>query len=60
MLGVPDDEYASWVMRLDLHRIAMFGFDRATLEPIDNATEIQSDNVTAALKKRRPDAEAEG
>lgn len=29
MLAVPDATYQSWVMRLDLHRLAMFGFDGA-------------------------------
>jgi len=59
MLGVPDDEYASWVMRLDLHQIAMFGFDQAIPESVDNVNEKQSDKVTATLKNKRLEAESE-
>lgn len=56
MLGVPDAAYQSWVMRLDLHRIAMFGFDAiadgvASSEEVRGATK-QADNVRVTLKKK--------
>lgn len=56
MLGVPNESYTSWLMRLDLHRIAMFGFDAVAdgvelpwkpAEPF-----VQKDNVTATLRRR--------
>jgi hypothetical protein len=51
MLAVPDAAYRNWIVRLDLHRVAMYGFappdaTRAEQPP------TQRDNVTVTPKKR--------
>ena len=58
MLGVPDAAYESWILRLDLHRIAMFGLDdvpaagcsAASPGPSDPA--VQTDDVQVTLKRK--------
>ncbi|WP_186395736.1 hypothetical protein [Stappia sp. TSB10GB4] len=56
MLGVPNESYTGWLMRLDLHRVAVFGFDAMTdgvVEP--RATEapvVQKDNVVVKVRRR--------
>jgi hypothetical protein len=50
MLAVPDARYQSWVARLDLHRIAMYGFPSPEIVP---ATSVQHDDVRVTLKKRK-------
>ena len=55
MLGVPNETYNSWLMRLDLHRVALFGFNSTTdqLSPEHNESEpaAQKDNVTVKLRR---------
>lgn len=51
MLGIPDAAYQQWVLRLDLHTIAMFG----TGSPERRSTQsnaVQTDNVVVTPKKR--------
>ena len=50
-----------WNLSVDdgLHQIAMFGFDQAIPESVDNVNEKQSDKVTATLKNKRLEAESE-
>ncbi|WP_172371567.1 hypothetical protein [Mesorhizobium sp. NZP2234] len=56
MLAVPDGEYATWITRLDLHRIAMFGIERRPLSPDDgkeaDRPQLQKDEVVVRLKKQ--------
>lgn len=52
MLGVPDAGYQQWVLRIDLHEIAMFGRGIVTNRPADEAV-TQSDNVIVTPRKRR-------
>lgn len=48
MLAVPDAHYANWVMRLDLRRIAMFGYPTGDHE----AKPVQEDRVIVTPKNR--------
>lgn len=51
MLAVPDSAYRNWVVRLDLHRVAMYGF--APPEPArDSDVPTQIDNVFVTPKNR--------
>lgn len=53
MLAVPDAEYEQWVMRLDLHTIAMFGRGKADVEARPAADlEVQTDNVVVTPKRK--------
>jgi hypothetical protein len=56
MLAVPDGDYSMWVARLDLHRIAMFGIDRARISSEGGSdpdrSSGQSDEVVVRRKKR--------
>jgi hypothetical protein len=54
MLGVPDSAYDHWVIRIDLHRIAMFGAEPEPYQADNGASEhdIQKDNVTVTPKKK--------
>lgn len=54
MLGVPDAGYNYWTMRLDLLRVAMFGFGEASIEPPHASEErgTQTDDVYVTLKKK--------
>jgi hypothetical protein len=51
MLAVPDAAYRNWTVRLDLHRVAMFGFAPFETEP-DTETPVQEDNVIVTSKNR--------
>lgn len=55
MLGVPNSAYNYWTMRLDLLRIAMFGFGEAPAEPPPKSDDdgSQTDNVRVTLKKKK-------
>jgi hypothetical protein len=57
MLGVPDVAYENWTLRLDLHRIAMFGIDDVPLAtPASSgcaSPAVQSDDVKVTLKPKR-------
>ncbi|MFB9981199.1 hypothetical protein ACFSQQ_19725 [Mesorhizobium kowhaii] len=59
LLAVPDASYSMWVMRLDLHRVAMFGLGNADITP-DPTMEIngnvQRDRVVAKLKRNKRNA----
>lgn len=50
MLAVPDTAYRNWVHRLDLHRIAMYGFPTPEIVPA-NTFPIQRDEVVVTSKK---------
>lgn len=50
MLAVPNAEYDQWVLRLDLHTIAMFGRSSVATERADS--DVQEDNVVVTAKKR--------
>ena len=52
MLAVPDAAYRQWVVRLDLHRIAMYGFPTYEAIPSET-TPIQRDVVLVTPKKRK-------
>jgi len=53
MLGVPDSAYSHWVVRLDLHQLAMFGMPAEPEWTASEADEpVQRDNVNVTLKKR--------
>jgi hypothetical protein len=53
MLGVPNAAYTEWMVRLDLHDVAMFGLRGAMREPSTvNAGTVQSDHVNVTLKKK--------
>lgn len=51
MLGVPDAAYRNWVLRLDLHQIAMFG--REEPEKHKEEAPMQTDKVFVPLKVKR-------
>lgn len=56
MLAVPDSAYSQWVLRLDLHSIAMFG--RNVPQEDDRDPEItQGDEVVVTSKRRNSEAE---
>jgi hypothetical protein len=56
MLAVPDSAYSQWVLRLDLHSIAMFGRD--VPQEDDRDPEItQDDEVVVTSKRRNSEAE---
>jgi hypothetical protein len=52
MLAVPDAAYRNWTVRLDLHRVAMFGFAPFEADR-DDETIVQPDNVIITPKSRR-------
>ena len=56
MLAVPDAAYQQWIVRLDLHRIAMYGFP--TPEIIETRS-AQEDHVLVTPKKREATRTAE-
>lgn len=49
LLGVPDAAYSQWVIRLDLHRIAMWGAEIELEVGVQHA-DAQPDNVHVTLK----------
>lgn len=53
-LAVPDASYSQWVIRLDLHDLAMFGRDETTVAtPVDDpASAVQPDLVVVTRKKK--------
>ncbi len=52
MLGVPDAAYQQWILRLDLHGIAMYGRGLAPIEnEIADQNAIQPDNVFVTQHK---------
>jgi hypothetical protein len=51
MLAVPDTAYRQWVVRLDLHQIAMFGFPMPERAP--DVVPIQRDQVVVTPKKQK-------
>jgi hypothetical protein len=53
MLAVPDAAYAMWILRLDLYRVAMYGFEVPTkaVAPADSIA--QRDHIVATLKSKR-------
>lgn len=52
MLGFPDSEYRNWLIRLDLLRVAKFGFSQTILEDFDEDIQpIQEDRVFVTRKK---------
>jgi hypothetical protein len=51
MLAVPDAAYRNWTVRLDLHRIAMYGFPPIEATS-DERAPIQRDQVVVTPKKR--------
>jgi hypothetical protein len=54
MLAVPDAAYSHWILRLDLHSVAMLG-RRATIAEgkTSEAAATVADNVTVTSKKRK-------
>jgi hypothetical protein len=56
MLGVSDAHYQQWILRLDLHSIAMFGrgdaVDGAETRDAQQADVVQPDNVVVKRKKK--------
>jgi hypothetical protein len=59
MLAVPDAAYCSWTLRLDLHRVAMFGF-APDFETDRQEGPIQEDRVIITPKKRNAATGTEG
>ncbi len=59
MLAIPDAAYSNWVLRLDLHSMAMsgYGFD---IEDPDDKELRQPDKVHVTLKRRNTDRETGG
>jgi hypothetical protein len=51
MLAVPDAAYLNWVLRLDLHRVAMFGF-APFLDAENTEAPVQEDKVIVTAKNR--------
>ena len=51
MLAVPDSAYRNWTLRLDLHRVAMFGFAPSFETDTDRAP-VQEDKVIVTAKNR--------
>ena len=51
MLAVPDAAYRGWVVRLDLHRVAMYGFAADEVGPSEQQPD-QQDNVIVTPKRR--------
>lgn len=62
MLGLPNDRYDDWLMRLDLHRIALFGFDAEAdgVFPMSEklAPAVQKDEVRVKLRRKSKDLKA--
>jgi len=56
MLAVPDSGYSQWVLRLDLHSIAMFGRN-APQEDARANNVTQDDEVVVTSKRRNSEAE---
>ena len=57
MLGITDAAYLQWVLRVDLHRIAMYGRGTLPQQEIANLTidpaPSQPDNVFVTPKKKK-------
>lgn len=53
MLGVPDAGYNYWVMRLDLMRVAMFGFEDLSDEEPSESHSTQRDEVHITLRENK-------
>ena len=53
MLAVPDAAYQNWVVRLDLHRIAMYGFPTPETIPSETTPVTEQDNVLVTPKKQK-------
>jgi hypothetical protein len=56
MLAVPDAGYSRWILRLNLHSIAMFGRSVPTKEDHQENL-VQGDNVVVTSKKRNFEAD---
>lgn len=53
MLGLPDAAYKQWILRPNLHEIAMFGRHRTPVEPVTDVDPlVQHDNVVVTPKRR--------
>ena len=52
-LAVPDASYSQWVLRLDLHRLAMFGSEKPEVAEPAAAEGNQPDLVVVTRKKHR-------
>jgi hypothetical protein len=58
MLGIPDAAYQQWILRLDLHSIAMYGRGSVPTEnEFVDQNVIQPDNVFVTSKKRNSKSE---
>ncbi len=59
MLGITDASYSQWVLRVDLHQIAMFGRGTAPqqqiINPVTGPVPSQPDNVFVTPKKKKID-----
>ncbi len=53
LLGVPDADYSHWVLRLDLHDIAIWGVSDGLTDGEAAAPDTQPDNVHVTLKSNR-------
>jgi hypothetical protein len=56
MLAVPDSAYSQWILRLDLHSIAMFGRNAPKDDEV-NRDITQDDEVVVTSKRRNSEAE---
>ena len=52
MLAVPDADYENWLIRLDLQRIAMFGFDGSQTDEVKELSKVQEDRVFVTPKRK--------
>jgi len=50
MLAIPDAGYENWIVRLDLHDLAMFGGMRADIAASEYGQSIQEDRVIVRRK----------
>ncbi len=59
ILGVPNDAYSGWDLRLDLHRLAMFGEGEAgdLSEATPNVEPVQADEVLVTPRRKTRKAE---
>ena len=56
VLGISDSAYDHWVLRFDLHQLAMYGRDFAP-DDVPSEGEAQEDQVNVTLKKKNAKAE---
>jgi hypothetical protein len=52
MLAVPDAAYSTWTHRLDLHRVAMFGFAPQFETGRNEERAVQADRVIVTPRRR--------